>query len=478
MSVTLHNGPMRFLLYAIVIAAVVSGAVYYLSMEEQRNPRFDESPTGPPRTWKRTERAVSDANEEFSVEHAADGNQRLAGIAVGAAWTQFNGANRDNRSEETGLLDTWPDEGPPLLWAARGLGGGYSTVAVVEGVVYTMGNKGESEAVIALDAGTGEKIWSTPIARASRVSNGDGPRSTPSYSEGLVYVLGAEGELACLHAKTGDVKWQLNILTNYGAHNLGWGICESVLIDGNKLICTPGGTKATMVALDKMTGKEIWTTSIAEEGAAYASAAIADVNGVRQYVQFLAQGTAGVRADDGTFLWKNSKSSCGTANCSSPLVIGDQVFSASNYGTGGALLKLTSEDRKTSAELVYFTSDMKSHHGDMVVVDGLLFGSNDPGILMCLELKTGKVKWQNRSVGKGAVTYADGKIILRSEISEVAMVAATGDGYRELGRFEQPDRSALNSWAHPVVAHGRLFLRDQGLLLCYDLKKEGSVRRE
>ena len=469
MAGRLMKGPMRFLVYIVVIAVVVAGGVYSLLNVEPNVNQFRGGGAPAPPLWKRTERAVSDANENFSVEKSAEGNRPLAGTGTGAAWPQFNGARRDNRSDDTDLLETWPEGGPPLIWAARGLGTGYSSVAVVDGVVYTMGNKSDSEALIALDAGTGEKIWSTPFARASHVSMGEGPRSTPAVNEGSVYGLGAEGELACLNAATGEIRWNQNILTEYGASNLGWGICESVLIDGDKLICSPGGTKATIVALDKHSGKEIWKSLIEQERAGYASAVVTEVDGVRQYVQFLAGGTVGVRADDGTFLWRNTKSSSGTANCSSPLVSGDYIFTASNYGTGGALLKLASANQATTAELVYHAPDMKSHHGDMVIVDGLLFGSNDPGILMCIDLATGKVKWQNRSIGKGSVSYADGKIYLRGENKEIAIVKATGEGYQELGRFEQPDRSSEHAWSHPVIAHGRLFLRDEGLLLCYDL---------
>ncbi len=468
----LMKGPRRFVVYLVVIVVFVGGGLWALLNDA---PKWaDRSGSPPPPRWKSTPRAVSEANEDFQVEQSTAGNQPLAGTGTGTAWPQFNGAHRDNRSSETNLLESWPDGGPPLLWASRGMGVGYSSVAVVDGVVYTLGNKKDSEAMIALDAGTGERLWSTPYARASHPSNGAGPRSTPAVSEGAVYGLGAEGELACFDAKTGEIRWQLNILSEYEANNLGWGICESVLIDGDQLICTPGGKKATMVALNKQTGKEIWKTVINQEQAAYASAVVTEIDGVRQYIQFLATGTVGVRADDGTFLWRDNRSSSGLANCSSPLVDDHVVFTASNYGTGGALVKLSSKNRTTTAEFLYHTQDMKSHHGDMVIVNGLLFGSNDPGILTCLELSTGKVKWQNRSVGKGAVSYADGRIYLRGENKEVALVEATGESYNELGRFEQPDRSTEQAWPHPVIAHGRLFLRDQGVLLCYNLSREAS----
>jgi outer membrane protein assembly factor BamB len=225
-----------------------------------------------------------------------------------------------------------------------------------------------------------------------------------------------------------------------------------------------------MAALDPETGNEIWTTLVPEQDqAAYASPLVVEVGGIRQYVQFLAGGIVSVRATDGQFLWRENSSANSTANCSSPLAVGDLVFSASNYGTGGALVRMKAEGAAVVAERVYHTSNMKSHHGDMVIVDGLLYGSDDPGILTCLDLETGDVRWQNRSVGKSSVTWADGRLYVRSERGPVALVDAIGSEYHELGKFDQPDRSSSSAWSHPVVAHGRLFLRDQDVLLCYDV---------
>ena len=472
----LMNGPLRFAVYLAVIVASVVGGVIILQDERPPVNRTGLGPVIPKSNWKLTSEIADAANEGFSVEVSAPPGVSVVPSKSGNNWTQFNGPSRTNRSSDTDLLKSWPESGPPLLWAVRGLGRGYSSVSVVDGVVYSMGNKQESEALMALEASTGEKIWSVPYARASHPSNGDGPRSTPSFSDGSVYGLGAEGELVCLDAKTGKIHWQMNILSKYVAPNLGWGICESVLIDGPQLICTPGGTSATLVALDKNSGKEIWKCLIGTEKAGYASTVAADVDGVRQYIQFLAEGTVGVRADDGKFLWRNNQSSSGTANCSSPLVDHHFVFTAANYGAGGTLLKLTAAGRQTEAELVYHTRNMKNHHGDMVIFNGMLFGSNDPGILMCLDLATGKTKWQNRSIGKGAVTFADGCIYLRGENGSVALVEATGEEYRELGRFEQPHRSSAEAWSHPVVAHGCLFLRDQDFLLCYDLRTGPALK--
>ena len=388
-------------------------------------------------------------------------------------WPQFRGPNRDNVSKETGLLKNWPPAGPELLWTARGFGEGYSSVSVAGGKVFTMGTQGNNQAVFARDLQSGDAIWATPCGPAFRQGAGNGPRSTPTIDGDFVYVLGGGGELSCLDVRSGRVKWQKNILREFAASNITWGICESVLIDGEKLVCTPGGRGATMVALNKRDGNVIWRAAVlGNPQASYSSPIAVTVGGVKQYVSVTSRSVIGVRAADGRGMWQDSASSNGTANCSAPLFYENHIFSASGYGTGGALLRLSSSRGETSARRLFTTSDMKNHHGGMVIVDGYLYGSNDPGILTCLDLRDGSVKWKNRSVGKGSVTYADGRIILRSESGPVVLVEATPAGYRELGRFDQPNRSGRSAWAHPVVAAGKLFLRDQDLMLCLSLKDE------
>ena len=254
-----------------------------------------------------------------------------------------------------------------------------------------------------------------------------------------------------------------------------WGACESVLIDQNRIICTPGGSTATLIALNPENGDLIWkAVAPQKDRCGYASPAVAQVDGVRQYVQLTRSGTVGVRADNGDFLWRDDSAANATANCSSPLVAGNLVFTSSNYGAGGSLVKLVAASSGVKAELVYHTHRMSVHHGDMVIVDGLIFGASDPGILTCLELASGNVKWSSRQAGKGSITYADGRIYLRTEEGTVILVEATGKSYHELGRFEQPSRSKSSAWAHPVVASGRLFLRDQELLFCFDLRRPPS----
>lgn len=391
-----------------------------------------------------------------------------------ADWPQFLGRDRDNRSRETGLLDEWPEKGPQRLWSVNGLGSGYSSVAVSRGVIYTMGTADVLEYVMALNADDGGEIWRTPVDHKLLDGTGDGPRSTPSVDGDRVYALGANGGLACLNSASGDLIWKKNILVDFGGNQVGWGICESVLIDGDRVICTPGGPKAVIVALDKSTGDTLWKSEIPEgSNIGYSSVIPAEFGGVRQYVQFLHHGVVGVRASDGKRLWSDSSSSSGMANCTSPLVVDDMVFTSSGYGKGGAMLKLASQstDQTTKATLGYFTEDIKTHHGGMVCLDGYVYASSDPGALVCLDLKGGKVKWRSRSPSKGSVTAADGKLLIRSESGKVTYVKADPERYQELGQFEPGEGSGRQTWAYPVVAQGRLFLRDQERLQCYQLKK-------
>jgi outer membrane protein assembly factor BamB len=472
----------RYGIYGVIIVVVVAAVVYVQTRESPNifNPHSFNSNSAAPSVshdpWKLSKKLAAEANDGFRVNSSQSDNVAQAGnIGLGTDWPGFNGTRRDNRSDETGLLARWPSGGPGLFWISEGLGAGFSTVSVVDGVVYTMGNKGASEALMALDVGTGAKIWSTPFAWASHPSAGDGPRGTPLVERDAVYGMGGAGDLVCVERSSGKVRWQKNIIKDFGGQIPYWGVCESVLIDQGRLICTPGGDQGTLVALAPADGSVIWKSVVPKKDrAAYASATIADVGGVRQYIQFTASGTVGVRADSGEFLWRDDSAANGSANCSSPLVSENLVFTSSDYGTGGSLVKLTVNGSKVNARLIYHTHDMQSHHGDMVIVDGLLYGSSDTGILTCLDLPTGKVKWRSRAAAKGAVTYADRRIYLRTEQGTMILVEATGTAYRELGRFEQPKRTASPAWAHPVIAEGRLFLRDQELLLCYDLRTTKS----
>lgn len=384
-------------------------------------------------------------------------------------WNQFRGPRRDNLSPESGLADKWPEGGPELLQTISGIGEGYASVSLVGEMMYTMGNVDGSEQIIALNRKTGEIVWKTRNGDEYREGQGNGPRGTPSVIDGMVYSLGGNGDLSCIKADNGEMVWQVNILKAFGGGNITWGISESVLIDDGKVICSPGGSDATVVALDAKSGKVIWKSRVPEQPAAsYASPVVMTIGKIKQYVIFTSKGICGVRADDGEPLWGQNASSNGTANCATPLVIDNYVFSSSDYGTGAELVQLIPSGKSVQAKQVYFTKDMKNHHGGMVLLDGHVFGSNGD-MLSCVELKSGKPTWRERSM-KGSVVYADKKIVFRNENGPVVLLAADTQKYTELGRFDQPDRSNRPAWAHPVVADGKLYLRDMDKLLVYNLK--------
>ena len=577
-------------------------------------------------------------------------------------WPQWRGPDRNAVSKEGGLLQEWPKDGPALAWRVEDLGGGYSAPAIAAGCIYGMSNRGDDEVVWALSEKDGKELWATPLGPACEEGGRqgkEGPDCTPTVDGDRIYVLGAGGNIACLQANDGKIIWKRSIVDDFGGRLPRWRYSESPLIDGDKLICTPGGEDATMVALDKSTGKTIWKTKVpdpprddaedrgerpgrsprgpgnrpqgnrppgrgrggfpsmmemdsvlktldadgskeisAEEidgapaalakldknedgkiteeevvpeafrrgrpggdrgnrrgggppggimrfmptnaaldadrngeidaaemknsaaalkkldenkdgkltedevrprfgrpggsrggsdrgrrgfggpasSAAYSSPIAIDVAGVRQYVQFLAKSVVGVAASDGKVLWQYAApANRMSINCSTPIYQDGLVFAASAYGNGGGAVRLTKEDGGTfKAEEVYFTQRMQNHHGGMIVVDGCLYGANggnEGGYLACLDFQEGDVLWRDRKGPKGSLALADGRLYLRSEDGEMLLIEPSRERLVEHGRFDQPDRTDSPAWTHPVIANGKLYIRDQGLLLCYDVKR-------
>ncbi len=357
------------------------------------------------------------------------------------------------------------------MWKARGLGEGYVTPSVAAGRIFTMGNRGGVEYVIALSEDDGQEIWAAPVGTVRGKGGGyPGPRSTPTLDGERVYALGLSGDLLCLDVNTGQQIWRKDLDKDYAGQPGGWGYCESPLVDGEQLIVTPGGDTATLAALDKNNGQTLWKAQVPQgDHAAYSSVIAADVDGERQYIQFLSGGVVGFRASDGKFLWRYDAPANGTANISTPLFWNNHVFAASNYGAGGGLAKLSRNGDTTSAQEVYVTAEMQNHHGGVVLVDRHLYGNNG-GRLACLDFRTGKVAWQSSTPGKGSIACADGCLYYRNEGGSIRLIEANPKQYVELGRFDQPDRSDHNTWAHPVIANGKLYIADQDVLLCYDVQ--------
>ncbi len=386
-------------------------------------------------------------------------------------WPQWQGPDRTALSQEEGLLQDWPAAGPRLVWAISGQGEGFSTPTVAAGRILTMGNRGNSEQVLAFREGDGKELWSAEVGPVRPGGGGYvGPRCSPTVDGERVYALGLQGDLVCVAAATGKPLWARDLRKDFGGQVGGWGYSESPLVDGEKVLCTPGGRQATIVALDKKTGDTIWKAVVPQgDTAQYSSIITADVNGQRQYIQFLSGGVVGVSVD-GHYLWRYDHPHNGTANCSTPIYHAGHVFAASSYGTGGGLARLSRDGDRFLADEVYFTPNMKNHHGGVVLVGDYLYGS-DEGQLTCLEFKTGQVKWAERRAGKGSIAYADGRLYYRNEGGPMMLIEANPQRYVEHGRFQPPHRSIQPAWPHPIIANGKLYLRDQDWLLCYDVKK-------
>jgi outer membrane protein assembly factor BamB len=383
----------------------------------------------------------------------------------GADWPQWRGPNRDGVSKETGLLKQWPAEGPPLVWKASGAGGGYSSFSVANGKLYTMGLRGEREYVVAFDVATGKEAWSTPHGSAFRNDRGDGPRGTPTVDGDRVYALGGSGDLTALDARTGKIVWSKNVLKEFGGSNITWGISESPLVLGDKVLVNPGGPGASIVALNKANGALIWKSQ--SDKAGYSSAIPVEVNGTTQVVFFTAERAVGLDAKDGRLLWEYGKPANNVANVATPIARANRVFISSDYGTGGGVVEIKADNK---AQEVWFTKDKRNHHSSSVLIGDYLYGFSS-AILTAIRFDTGEIAWRDRSVGKGSLVYADGNLYCFSENGVVGLVEATPTGYKEKGRFRIAQGN-LPTWTHPVVAGGRLYLRDQDTIYAYDVRSK------
>lgn len=392
-----------------------------------------------------------------------------------ADWPQWRGPHRDGICTETGLLQSWPAGGPPLTWTARGIGSGYTTVSVVGGRLFTMGEKDGSSYVHALQAQDGKIVWSTKVGKAGAPGWGGfaGPRSTPTLDGDRLFALGQYGELVCLESSSGKEIWRKDFSKDFGGKLPEWGFSESPLVDGDRVIVTPGGPQGTLVALNKQTGDLLWQTKDFKDSAHYSSVIIASIGNVRQYIQLTDASVAGVDAT-GKVLWIAPRKGA-TAVIPTPIYDRDHVYVTSGYGVGCNLFRITKDGDAFKAEQVYANKLMVNHHGGVIRVGDNVYGFSEGKGWVCQNMLTGASVWEEKSkLGKGSLLLADGRFILRAEAGPgtVALIEASPAGYKELGRFDQPERSEKNSWAHPVVANGKLYLRDQDVLLCYNLKAQ------
>jgi outer membrane protein assembly factor BamB len=408
----------------------------------------------------------------------------LPGWGADGDWPTFRGPDRSGVADDTGLLDQWPEGGPKLLWQADGMGRGYSSPAIANGRIYLLGDglstaDDSDEYVICVKESDGSLVWRHKTG--SPWNNGSptwqSSRSTPTVDGDRVYALTPFGQLFCLRADTGEEVWKRHLEQDLeGKKADPWGYSESVTIDGDHLICTPGGSKNTMVALNKMTGETVWSCSNQDDtGAGHASIVIAEVAGKRIYVQTTGRGAMGVSASDGKLLWTYPIDRT-TAVIPTPIVRGDLVFFTAGYNRGGALLKQVpgGENGVTIEEIYPTNTDLQNKHGGVVLVGDYLYGdTDDRGMPYCAELMTGEIAWKGRGSGSRSVSVvaADGKIFFHYSSGVMTMVKASPDKFEEVSSFEVPRGDDRPCWAHPVIAGGKLYLREGDKLLCYDLRK-------
>jgi outer membrane protein assembly factor BamB len=408
--------------------------------------------------------------------------------ALAADWPRWLGPNRDGLTTETGLLKSWPEEGPERVWLFEDCGYGYAGFSIVDGVLYTMGGRptavdGEDAAeaekqcqLIALDTNTGDELWHVEMGPMLENDWGGGPRSTPNVEDGRVYALGGKGMLVCVDAQDGKEFWRTQLVEDLNGTEPNWGYCESVLVDGDQVICTPGGDDGAIAALDKATGKVLWRATELDDTAHYSSIVRAEINGEPQYVQLMEKRVVGVSPEDGELLWE-SEFPGRVAVIPTPIVRGNQVFVTAGYGAGCKLVEIGPGNEVTELYDEQACKRMKNHHGGVLLVGDCIYGHSDGSGWLCMDFATGEQKWREREIlGKGAIAYGDGMFYCLSEDDgELVLIDASPEGWTEHGRFTLDPKTTIRSdrgkiWTHPVIAGGKLYLRDQDKLYCYDIE--------
>lgn len=417
----------------------------------------------------------------------------VAGMSFAADWPQWRGPERSGVSAERGLLPSWPEGGPILIWTFDKAGLGYSGPSIVGQRLYCAGSESDfdKEFVFCLDTTNGRELWRTPIAKESDKTKvlpnwGGGPRGSPTVDGDVLYVIGVNGDLACVETATGKPRWQKNLVKDFGGKVMAmWGWCESPLVDGGTLVCCPGGENGTVAALDKKTGDVLWRSKELLDDASYSSIVPATVGGIKQYVLKTKDHLAGVSANDGKLLWKEALGVNSIAVIPTPIVRGDLVFTTCGYrdrgGTCG-LVKLTPNDDAVKSSIAWKDANLFNHHGGVALVGDHLYGYSDgdrkrdmKAGWVSVDFATGKLAWVSDQLDKGSVTAADGRLYCWGEKSDaVVLVDATPEKWTERGRFTLPKKSARKKpqggyWTHPVIANGKLYMRDQDLLFCFDV---------
>jgi len=399
-------------------------------------------------------------------------------------WPQWRGAQRDGVYKKTDLNLDWAVKKPPLLWTFKQAGSGYSAPTIVGTTLYCQGAENGKDVAFALDTQTGSVKWKQELGAESVIERGNGPRGSVTTDGDKLYLIRGSGHILCLSAADGKIIWQKDFTTDFNGKLMSnWGYSESPLVDGNIVVCTPGGSKGSMVALDKNTGNLVWRTTDWTDDSSYSSAIIADVGGIRQYIQQSSKGVAGIAAKDGKLLWKIENSAYRTAVIPTPVFNDNMVYVTNGYNGGCMGIKLTRNGESITANTIYTERTISNQHGGVVLINGYIYGFAEQPTngWVCQNMKTGEIVWSQRGqdtgIGKGSV-FGVGDRLLCFDMSTgiLAVVAASSDGWKEFGRITIPERTKITTqdnqlWTHPVVANDKLYLRDHDLLFCFDLKK-------
>lgn len=398
--------------------------------------------------------------------------------AGGSQWPAFRGPKGDDISPDTGLLKEWPEGGPKQLWAYDKAGMGYSGFSIVDGRLYTMGTREDDVTVVCVDVATGKELWAQAFSKDDKAPYnsgwGHGPRSTPTVSDGHVYVLDPKGAVACLAAADGKEVWKKHLVDDFKGQMGGWGFAESPLVDGANVIFAPGGSEAAMVSLNKLTGEVVWKASELKAGKAeYATILATEINGTKQYVKLFDSQIVGVSAADGKLLWTSAWGGK-TAVIPTPIISGNEIYISSGYGVGCKLIRIGSDNTATD---VWQNKEMMNHHGGVIKVGDHLYGFSDAKGLICQDWKTGELVWNEKGqfTLKGSVHVADGHIYaLNEDDGTLTLVEVNPKEYKQKGQFkldpQSPNRNPKGKvWTHPLVLGGKLYLRDQEFLVCYDV---------
>ena len=398
-----------------------------------------------------------------------------------ADWLVFHGPNGDNRSTETGLLKQWSEDGPPLLWTAEGIGegiSGYASVTVSDGRIFTSGNLNDESVVYALDETNGKILWTYANGPAwTDVRYYHGTRSTPTVDGDRVYDESPHGQLVCLDVKTGKPIWDMNLITEFDATNIEWGFAESVIIDGDKLICCPCGKKGSVVALDKMTGKPIWVAPDSGHQTSYTTPRIIEQDGLRIVLKMDAKGLLAVNAENGEILFHHEFTHRVDLHATMPQYENGHLLLATSGGGNApqtmCRLKLIVEETKAHVEEIWSTKGIDNLHDSLFLDNGYIYGSthfHKNGEWICIRLEDGEVLWENREGGRGALTVAEDLIYRMLESGEeMSLLEMTPDRFHVISKFKLPEQGEGPYWAHPVVCNKKLYIRRGQFLHCYDI---------